>query len=80
MGVRPLAGELRSHMLRAKKKKNSMQECDDQCTCLNISEKKKNVSKQEIKKKKKKTFQILYQEIVDEDGHRPIRVSKQKVE
>ena len=56
-----------------------MQECDDQCTCLNISEK-KNVSKQEIKKKKKKTFQILYQEIVYEDGHRPIRVSKQKVE
>ena len=32
-----------------------MQECDDQCTCLNISEK-KNVSKQEIKKKKRKLF------------------------
>ena len=59
MGVRPLAGELRSHMLRAKKKKkNSMQECDDQCTCLNISEK-KNVSKQEIKKKKKENFSNL---------------------
>ena len=35
----------------------------------------KKVSRK-LKKKEKKTFQILYQEIVDEEGHRAIRVSK----